>query len=168
MVKRQIALSLELAGLKSGEPLQFCLMRHWVALQGKFKSDIWAKAFQESWKKNLEEAELLIPGIESYYPVSTPRLGNTKKLESNNELELYFEGQEKAWPFSEIELIKTSRPLAFRNYQTTATISFFDNKDRFLVSISNQSKIDCFVAFHSPTGTHKVVDFKKIKVGVRG
>lgn len=148
--------------------MQFCLMRHWVSLKGKVNPDILAKAFQEGWKKNIEEAELLIPGIESYYPASTPRLSNTKKTETNAELELHFEGQEKTWPLSEIDLIKTSRPLAFRNYKTTENISFFENKDRFLVSRSNLSEIGCFVAFHRPTGTHQVVDFKKIKVGVRG
>jgi hypothetical protein len=165
MANRQLNLSLELAGLKSGEVVQFTLMQHWVSLKGRVSEDSWQKAFQPNWKKDIENCNLLIPGIEKFFPTTKEiNLKTAKNTEKAHGLSISFNGAEKVWPLSEVEFVKVASPISFRNHQVQTSTQFFDNKDRFLVSSSSLQSTGYFVALHKPTGTHMILNFKEIKL----
>ncbi|MBC7741933.1 MAG: hypothetical protein H7061_07040 [Bdellovibrionaceae bacterium] len=162
-----MSLSLELVGLKSGEPIQFALMQHWISLQGRVSIELWQQAFQEQWQKGIEASDLLIPGIEKYYPErNKPSVKPTKNTESAVELIISFNHEEKVWALSDVEFMKALNPVTFQNHRQRKSAKFFDNKDGFLASSSGHSNSGTFVALHRPTGTHKIINFKSFKVAV--
>ncbi len=168
MGNRQLNLSLELAGLKSGETVQFSIMRHWVSLKGRVPGELLNNAFQVRWHKNLDASDLIIPGIENLIPI---RQADVAKVEKNmngpRELVICFNKEEKVWPLRDVEFLKSASPVTFRNHEAKKTVKFFDNKDRFLASSSGSADQGFFVILHRPTGAHQTITLKDIKLVYR-
>ena len=166
MVNRQTNLCLKLAGMKSGEPVTFEILRHWIDLKDRVSKEKLEPAFQERWREAFETLELVLPGSDTLFPTAKVAPHVAAVADRSCELVLKI-GIHNPVSLSSLNFLKAPQPLDFCNLKSAQRTRFFESQDRFLASASGANVESTFVVVDRSTGTHTALAFDQIKLEVR-
>jgi hypothetical protein len=163
MLNRQIALNIQLAGIKTSDTVSMRLFEHWISLGTEnVDAQLLQDAFQPHWQELWSQAGLVIP-----FPVSPPTTAPSvasKALAQKVWLAISIQGLPSV-DIGAVEFIKVQQPVGFENQQNSVTNHFYNLKGLFLVNDGLRNFHDEIV-FCSDWGGALPLEYDTLKLSI--